>query len=79
MEVQQFPNFPSFWVGAFFAGVWFQARAPELSPDPPWAAEARVLQLSVSPVGRVVPERGHYSGRNLGHVQKESDFFFQFN
>lgn len=29
-----------------------------------------------SPVGRVVLEQGHYSGRNLGPIQKESDFFF---
>lgn len=52
----------------------FQARAPELSPDPPWAAEPRLLQLSVSPVGKVVLEQGHYSGMNLGLIQKESEF-----
>lgn len=71
-----FPNFLSFWAGAFFAGVWFQARAPELSPDPPWAAEPRVLKLSVSPVGRILLEQGHYSGRNVGPIQKGWFFFY---
>lgn len=52
-----------------------QARVPELSPDPPWAAEHRAFQLSVSPVGRFVLEQGHYSRMDFGHIQKDSDFF----
>lgn len=57
------------------AGVLLQARVPELSPDPPWAAEHRVFQLTVSPVGRFVLEQGHYSRMDFSHIQKESDFF----
>lgn len=57
LEVQQY--FPISWVsGQGLSVLGFCFRAPEFSPDPPWAAEPRVLQLSVSPVGKVVLEPG---------------------